>query len=354
MRRLISVGMVMLAILVGLVVPATGAEAKWVTASSREYGDPVVCRDAMSLGVGIQHESTVDYALLDITVVVSPTNEVIISSTMTVYKASPIFTTDEGSDLGLIGFPMLKWPRLLLPGTDVIIKDRTSDSQKVTVQNCLFYLDSFQRLGPSPGANWSGSVSGYTINTNKLRVGTGGPLYWKGSSFGVDQEAWVQIDGSGSEQGLLLKVQSRADGTLDWHAGAIKVDYRPKGSASEGISATIPRIVVATYTPATGAWSVVAKVLVGSLPHGDVLQARVVNNELYVIRSSAPLPTTGTEVVRNTKLLGRFPIDSFFANRIGPIGLWFQGATGAIIGSFGGGSIDPNQPKSCGSLPICR
>ena len=86
-------------------------------------------------------------------------------------------------------------------------------------------LDSFNRANGGVGSNWSGTTDtgAYKIDSNRLDVQAGGPIYWK-TPFGTNQEAFVtlsMIDTRSREQGVLLKVQT---GSL-LQAGAIAVVY---------------------------------------------------------------------------------------------------------------------------------
>jgi hypothetical protein len=373
MRRRISTFTLLLAILAAVVSPAGDAEAKWVTADNRVLGDPLVCRDAMSIGLGVWLDpgsatvqnppSQVNYT---VTAKVKSTQQQIASQTVVLQRAPTTpFDVGTGQPLDYIGFPMLRWseaqptlegvPYLLPAGTQVVLTGY-ANNYTVTVQDCLFYLDSLQRADGLPGANWSGNSSsgreyGYYIRNHQLDVDLGGPLYWRPPELGYDQEAWVRIanlDSDGAEQGLLLKVQPGSDGKPNWRAGAIKIVREPASRIASW------RIRVSTYTPGSTTWRDWGAINTSALASGDVLQARVVDNQVYILRSNTPPAPAGMEVMRNTTLLGRFTIDPFFSNRSGLIGLWFQNAGDATIHSFGGGKVVADGVGDCDAgNPAC-
>jgi hypothetical protein len=290
--------------------------------------------------------------------VLLPTSEQV-SQSVTVYKKDSPITMD-GYSLNMIGFPTLKWPQLQSAGrmVEIQINDLSTDPTvtrfKATVKNCLLFLDSFDRVDGLPGNEWSGNSFsrlgyGYYIRNRQLDVNTGGPLYSQPTVFGADQEAWARITnlqagGANVEQGLLLKVQPAVQGvTPDWRQGAIKVVYQTVFTSTQ--------ILVASYLPGRRDWSSVGTIAIVPLKSGDILQARVVGNEVYVIQSSTPLTANATEGPRDSKLLGRFRIDDFFTNKRGQTGLWFQNAPNAVIESFGAGDISMDEPCITGSCP---
>src|SRR5262249_23047029 len=54
-------------------------------------------------------------------------------------------------------------------------------------------LDTFNRADGGIGSDWVVSPGGYSIASNQLHVGSGGPIYWNPTSFGADQEAFVTL-----------------------------------------------------------------------------------------------------------------------------------------------------------------
>ncbi len=176
-------------------------------------------------------------------------------------------------------------------------------------------LDNFDRPDGLLGASWWGAtkLSNYRIVGNQVDVGTGGQIFWRGASFGSDQEAFVtltQVDPWGVHQ-LLLKVQGVAKPTIN--QGAIKVYYNAK----------LKKVGVMTFVPGVG-WKTV-KVLSMTLFNGDQLGARVLaNGDVYVY----------VNCVRVTQVNA----GSFFANKGGWIGLWFGQAPSANFDDFGGGN----------------
>ena len=87
-------------------------------------------------------------------------------------------------------------------------------------------LDTFDRANGSIGSSWSGTTGGYSINANRLDVGSGDDIYRNGSPFGADQEVYVTlatIDSASSEIDLLLKAQSSGSDVN----GVLEVWYDP-------------------------------------------------------------------------------------------------------------------------------
>lgn len=184
-------------------------------------------------------------------------------------------------------------------------------------------LDLFARADGSLGQDWSGpeGLGGYQIIGEQLEVVGGGPVYWARAPFGASQEVFVtlaQIDAGGQEQNLLLKVQGDQP---DWRQGLIEVRYDPQAGA----------VLVETYNPLAAAWTRYPDIP-AALRDGDELRARVYASGLV-------------QVYRNGALLGARSLSqsdaAFFNSRGGAIGLWYISASGALLDSFGGGTLAP-------------
>jgi hypothetical protein len=185
-------------------------------------------------------------------------------------------------------------------------------------------LDSFNRANGRLGtSNWAGNTgtSSYTIASNRVDVAGGGPLYWKPTSFGTNQEAYVTlttVDPRGREQDLLLKVQAQGNNP-DWRRGVIEVLYDAPGGV----------VRVETFRPG-GVWVFYPAIPV-TFQNGDRLGARALSN--------------GTvQVFKNCSLVGTVTLNtadqSFFNGRGGRIGLWFINAGAAFFDDFGGGTLN--------------
>lgn len=178
-------------------------------------------------------------------------------------------------------------------------------------------LDSFSRRDGALSQPWAGpGLAGYRVSGGQLAVNTGGPLYWRGN-FRANQEAFVTLStvaGAGV-QSLLLKVEARND-VADWQLGAIQVAL--SGAAVE----------VRSYEPGVG-WRTVAS-YAAALSSGDQLGARALDDG-------------SVQVLVNGAIIGRADTTAtnggFFVGRGGRIGLWFDGAAGAVADDFGGGKI---------------
>lgn len=180
----------------------------------------------------------------------------------------------------------------------------------------LAVLDTFDRTNGPPGENWFGSegLGGYQIIDQAADVVGGGPSYWQQERFGTAQDAYVipeQSDSQSKEQDLLLKVQGDQP---DWRMGALEILY----------DARTEQTYVESFIPENG-WTRHA-IFDVSFTDGDQLGGRAL--------------TDGTvEVFRNGVMVGTTPTDAFFAAKDGYIGLWFIGASAAVLEDFGGGTL---------------
>ncbi|MEZ4672578.1 MAG: RHS repeat-associated core domain-containing protein [Anaerolineae bacterium] len=176
----------------------------------------------------------------------------------------------------------------------------------------LGYLDFFNRANGALGSSWSGTTGGYSILSNQVDVGTGGDIYWAGSSFGADQEAFVTlstIDAASTEIDLLLKAQSAL-----WSNGVIKVMYKP----STG------KVQVWTYD---GTWVQRGSDITVTFAAGDQFGARA-------------LAEGKVEVYKNQVLLGICDTSGWTLNANGgSIGLWLIGSSNSVLDNFGGGTF---------------
>jgi hypothetical protein len=163
----------------------------------------------------------------------------------------------------------------------------------------------------------------YALSGHRLDVRLGGPLIWRsGGRLGPSQEGFVtltKVDPRGREQGLLLKVGG--DNAPDWRLGAIKVVY----DALRG------EVGVATFRMQAGQASWLGyHGITAEFQNGDQLGARALaNGEVWVYRNGA---LAGAVLVSAAE-------HSYAAGQGGRIGLWFVGASQAVLGSFGGGAV---------------
>ena len=182
-------------------------------------------------------------------------------------------------------------------------------------------LDTFNRANGGIGNSWTGFTSGYSIKSNALKVGDGGPLYWKGAAaFGVNQEAYATlaaVDNTTLRQGLLLKVQSLS--ITDFSLGAIAVLY-------EGWSRSVH---IETYRTDNYTWSSYSRVSV-TFKDGDVLGARALaNGEVWIYKNGQLI----------TKVTLTNADKTFFNARGGRIGLTYLVTNKAVVDNFGGGTV---------------
>lgn len=181
-------------------------------------------------------------------------------------------------------------------------------------------LDDFNHKDGALSTRWRGEGrEGYQRRAGRLLVTTGGPIYWP-ERFGENQAAYVRLAelGPSGSYGLLLKVESRND-VRDWRQGALRVSYE----------AGLGQVVVSSYQPGLG-WQELAR-LSTSFVAGDLLGARALSDgRVQVFRGREPLGEVATEPSN-----GGF----FGAGQRGYVGLWLEGAAGAAIDDFGGGSL---------------
>jgi CSLREA domain-containing protein len=199
--------------------------------------------------------------------------------------------------------------------TDVAGNVETAQSVSVFVTTfpAAGVLDNFDRANGGLGSNWSGSKaeSKYKIMGQQVDVGNGGPIYWRSTSFGSSQEAYitlVNVD-NGEHEGLQLKVQGKRP---NWKQGTIEVFY----NAATGMAGA------QTYVPHSG-WNTLAT-FPATLANGDRLGARA-------------LADGTVKVYHNCLLIGQTNAGSFFVDKGGWIGLWFINAHDVILDDFGGG-----------------
>jgi hypothetical protein len=185
-------------------------------------------------------------------------------------------------------------------------------------------LDRFDRADGPLGSPWFGpeGLGGYRISAKKVDVSGGGPIYWAGPDYGVEQQATVKltaIDQRQVEHGLLLKVQGEPP---DWRDGYICVTY--VGARQQ--------VKVSAYRPSEGKWTDYAP-FGADMKDGDRFAAKVLSNGRV-------------RVFQNGKLIGVVRLnakDARFYNAVGGrIGLWFSAGGAemeAWLDNFGGGAL---------------
>ena len=179
-------------------------------------------------------------------------------------------------------------------------------------------LDNFNRADGALDANWAGNTAAYEVTGDKLAVEGGEDVYWRSTSFGVDQEVYVtlsNIEGTSAEIGLILKSQS----DTGYSPGLIDVLYDPVRQ----------QVQVWTYSVSNSrGWS----------RSGTNLPATFVNGDQFGARVKADAATV--EIYRNGQLIGSRPVAGwpYLANS-GYIGLFNVDAAGTVLDNFGGGTI---------------
>jgi len=176
-------------------------------------------------------------------------------------------------------------------------------------------LDEFNRKNGRLGRSWSGAKRGYRIVDQQVHVRQGGPIYWKPGILAADQQAFIpfaHVDPAGLKQGLLLKVQDKANNPQSWRKGAISVFYSAR-EGKVGIKSSIPR----------QKWKTLVK-FDATLQDGDQLGGRAEADGM--VRAYV----NGVEI-------GSVNAGSFFAGKGGRIGMWFTDAEDAVLDDFGGG-----------------
>lgn len=188
-------------------------------------------------------------------------------------------------------------------------------------------LDDFNRANGPIGTSWAGNTGGYAISSGRLDVGNDEDIYWSGSSFATNQEAFVtllSINSSSSEIGLILKAQSGSG----YGAGLIDVVYDPGNQ----------RVQVWTFST-SGGW----------VQHGANIPVTFVNNDQFGARANA----NGTiEIFRNGSSIGTRDLSGWpYAASGGHIGLFNLNATSAVLDNFGGGSVGQTPAPTTTPVP---
>jgi len=177
-------------------------------------------------------------------------------------------------------------------------------------------VDTFGRANGPIGSSWSGTTSGYSINANQLDVGSGEDIYWNGSPFGANQEAYVTlatIDSASSEIDLLLKAQSSGSDVN----GVLEVWYDPVGHQAQ----------VWTYSPAQS-W----------VQRGAGIPVTFANGDQFGARATA---SGQVGVYRNGTLIATRDASGWtFATSGGYVGLWFIDSGNSMLDNFGGGTVN--------------
>ena len=177
-------------------------------------------------------------------------------------------------------------------------------------------VDTFDRANGPIGSSWSGTTGGYSINANRLDVGSGDDIYRNGSPFGADQEVYVTlatIDSASSEIDLLLKAQSSSSDVN----GVLEVWYDPVSHQAQ----------VWTYSP-TQSW----------VQRGAGIPVTFANGDQFGARATA---SGQVGVYRNGTLLDTRDASGWtFATSGGYIGLWFIDSGNSMLDNFGGGTVN--------------
>jgi PKD repeat protein len=178
-------------------------------------------------------------------------------------------------------------------------------------------LDNFNRANGGVGSNWRGttSQSSYKIASQAVDVGNGGALYWRNATFGASQEAFLTLktlDANSQHHTLMLKAQN-----FDWSKGVILVSYDAKNK----------RVTVQSRPPNASGWTTHASVI-AILQAGDKLGAVAAADGTVRVYVNGVLISTSTA-------------NSYFVNRSGAVGVWYQNAPNAEFDNFGGGNVNP-------------
>jgi 3',5'-cyclic AMP phosphodiesterase CpdA len=190
-------------------------------------------------------------------------------------------------------------------------------------------LDAFNRNDPTIGKNWSIDRSGFKLANNQLSVKSGGMIFWKPTSFGSDQEAYVtfvNVDTAASNMDLLLKSQ-----TSSGKKSFLEVSYNPVKNI----------IKILSYTSAKGYVQCGTDIPV-TFTNGDQLGARATSDgKITVFKNGISLSTC--DVIS-------WPDYA----RGGYLGLLAWGAPNATFDDFGGGSMvvsAEQNPSATANLP---
>jgi hypothetical protein len=193
--------------------------------------------------------------------------------------------------------------------------DATQSFQVTVPGSSGTVLDDFNRRDSLLlSGNWSFSIIGYRVASNRLDVGLGGPVLWR-NSYGSNQEAsieLVKIDRTGGRHALLLK-SVLLDG--------IRVSYLPRTN----------EVLIESRSSLFRPWTSLGSVkLPTALADGSRLSARAGSD------GSVTVEVNGTTVA--TANAG-----TAFRTRGGHIGLWFENANQALADNFGGGNFSGTQ-----------
>lgn len=174
-------------------------------------------------------------------------------------------------------------------------------------------LDGFNRANGRLGANWRGATSSgrYKITGQAAYADAGGLAIWGPARFGADQIACMTLSTiapNGQHHTLALKAQS-----TNFGRGVILVSYN---APAETVVVEYRSMAGNSWVTA-GSWSQV-------LNAGDGLGARALANG-------------DVQVFVNNTLIGTVSTSSFYANRGGSIGVFYD-STRAGFDDFGGGN----------------
>jgi probable HAF family extracellular repeat protein len=185
-------------------------------------------------------------------------------------------------------------------------------------------LDSFGRSGGNLGRYWSGDTQSdaYSVEKGRVRVGTGGAIYWKRAIFGSDQEAFIRFEriSRWSTQGLALKVPVFGHGTPDARNGGIVILYDARRKFAQ----------MGTILPRGRGWRIYRPIRV-EFQDGDQFGARVyATGEVRIYKNHWPIET-----------IPLAPEDTdFFGSRGGAVGIVsFPAAGQTAFSEFGGGNV---------------
>jgi glucose/arabinose dehydrogenase/PKD repeat protein len=177
-------------------------------------------------------------------------------------------------------------------------------------------VDDFNRADGPVGGSWVASTTaGLAIVSSQLAQSSGfASAVWNGATFGADQEVFVTLNAitaSSPEHDLLLKVQGQS-----WDTGHLEVRY----------DATQSRVLVSTYTPATG-WRLWSQSGTITFAAGDRFGARALSD------GSVTVFKNGVQVL-SSSVAGWA-----YAGNGGRIGLTLDRATSSRLDNYGGGNV---------------
>lgn len=176
-------------------------------------------------------------------------------------------------------------------------------------------LDNFNRRNGSLGSKWLGLTSGlfYRIRDNEVQVNLGGLVVWD-KNFNKNQMAaikLVKVDPKGRSHALVLKLQNKIVS-----AAGIVVSYDAAGK----------KIIVQAKDGPTKPLRTVGSFHVGTVPNGTVMRAEArQDGKVYVFLGN--------------QQVGVADAGSYFRNRGGYTGLYFQNAEKAVIDDYDAGNI---------------